>query len=226
MSVVKSLAPVQRTLLRDLAYRAIRDAIVREELAPGAAVRDADLAERLGLSRAPVRAALARLGEEGLVVAKPQSHTRVTPVTADDVRDAAVVVRAMHELATRLAVPRVGDGHLRVMARANHRFAKAVAARDVDAALAADDELHDVLVSLCANEAARATIERYTPLIRRLERRLFSEATGLRSVRLHERLIDACARRDVAGACAVTDEIWRALEPVDDQPATQEEGTP
>ncbi|MFC9462747.1 GntR family transcriptional regulator, partial [Streptomyces sp. NPDC056983] len=69
---------VQRTLLRDQACTAIRDAIVGGDIAPGAVVRDADLAELLGLSRAPVRAAFSRLVDEGLLETKPQSHTRVT----------------------------------------------------------------------------------------------------------------------------------------------------
>jgi DNA-binding GntR family transcriptional regulator len=95
MSVV-SLAPVPRVLLRDVALARIRAAIVSGHLAPGAVLKDAELAARLGLSVAPVRAALARLADEGLVEAKPQSHTRVTPLRVREVRDAAIVVRALH----------------------------------------------------------------------------------------------------------------------------------
>src|SRR5690348_537099 len=102
-----ALRPVQRTLLRDRAYEAIRDAIVGGELAPGAVVRDAELAERLGLSRAPVREAFSRLVDEGLLESKPQSYTRVTELVAADVRDAAAVVGALHELVTRVGVPRL-----------------------------------------------------------------------------------------------------------------------
>src|SRR5690349_5360504 len=88
-----SMQPVPRTLLRDGAYREIRDAIVAGTLAPGEILRDADLARRLGLSRAPVREALARLVAEGLVESKPQSYTRVTRIDVRDIRDAVVVVQ-------------------------------------------------------------------------------------------------------------------------------------
>src|SRR5919107_5565800 len=111
MSVVP-LAPVGRVLLRDVALVRIREAIVSGDLAPGAVVKDAELAGRLGLSVAPVRAALARLADEGLVEAKPQSHTRVTPLVLRKVRDAAVVVRAMQELAAREAAGRVTEDDL------------------------------------------------------------------------------------------------------------------
>jgi DNA-binding GntR family transcriptional regulator len=202
---------IPRTLLRDRAYEAIRDSIVSGELEPGAVVRDADLAERLGLSRAPVREAFSRLVDEGLLESKPQSYTRVTQVLAADVRDAAAVVGAMHELATRVAVPRLFAADIETMRAANERFAAAVAAGEVDAALQADDELHDVLVRVSGNRAAAATAARYTPLIRRLERRRFGEGGNCRSAGLHERLIAACSAGDVDEAVRVTAEIWRGL---------------
>ncbi|NGO47548.1 GntR family transcriptional regulator [Streptomyces ureilyticus] len=207
-----AIGPVPRPLLRDRAYEAIRDAIVAGDIEPGAAVRDADLAERLGLSRAPVRAAFSRLVDEGLLESKPQSYTRVTPVVASDVRDAAAVVGAMHELAARIAVPRLFAADVETMRSANERFSAAVRTGDVDSALRADDELHDVLVRVSGNHAAAATIARYTPLIRRLERRRFGEGGNCRSAGLHEQLIEACAAGDVDEAVRVTAEIWRGLE--------------
>lgn len=208
---MEAIRPVGRTLLRDRAYEAIRDAIVAGELEPGAVVRDADLAERLGLSRAPVREAFSRLVDEGLLESKPQSYTRVTSVVAAEVRDAAAVVGAMHELVTRVAVPGLAAADVEIMRAANERFATAVAAGEVDLALRADDELHDVLVRVSGNRAAVATVARYTPLIRRLERRRFGEGGTCRSAGLHERLIEACATGDVDEAVRVTAEIWRGL---------------
>ncbi|WP_189187517.1 GntR family transcriptional regulator [Streptomyces albiflavescens] len=216
---MEAIRPVRRTLLRDRAYEAIRDAIVAGDIAPGAVVRDAELAELLGLSRAPVREAFSRLVDEGLLESKPQSYTRVTPVVAADVRDAAAVVGAMHELVTRAAVPRLLVDHVGAMRDANVRFAAAVRDGDVDAALRADDELHDVLVRVSGNRAAAATIARYTPLIRRLERRRFGEGGNCRSAGLHERLIEACAGGEVDEAVRVTEEIWRGLEELVDEAA-------
>jgi DNA-binding GntR family transcriptional regulator len=205
-------------LLRDMAYEAIRDAIVREDIAPGSSVRNAEFAERLGLSRAPVREALARLADEGLVETKPQSYTRVTPLVLHEARDAAGVVRAMHELAARMAVPMLAGDDIAAMRQANGRFAAATRVGDIDAALRADDELHGVLVRVCGNRALAATIERYTPLIRRLERRQFSRARARRSVERHDQLIAACAAGDVEEATRVTAQIWRTLEELAEVP--------
>ncbi|MFJ9813031.1 GntR family transcriptional regulator [Streptomyces sp. NPDC101158] len=222
-----ALRPVGRTLLRDRAYETLRDAIVRGDLAPGSVVRDSEVAERLGLSRAPVREALARLGDEGLVETKPQSYTRVTRLVSRVVRDAASVVRVMHELAARTAVPLLGPEGIRAMREANERFAAAVRTADVDAALRADDALHDVLVGASGNHALAATVERYTPLIRRVERHLFGDAGTCVSAVLHTRLIDACEAGDTEEAVRVTTEIWRALEELADEatePTTEATG--
>lgn len=200
-----------RVLLRDQAADRIRTAIVVGDLAPGAVIKDVELAGRLGLSVAPVRAALSRLADEGLVEAKPQSHTRVTPLVLRQVRDAAVVVRAMHELAAGEAVPLVTADDVAAMRAANQRFAAAVDRGDVGGALGADDDLHDVLVDRCGNGAVRATIDRFTPAVRRLERQRFAAAHGRESVVLHDRLIAACAAGDVTAAVTTTTDIWTAL---------------
>jgi DNA-binding GntR family transcriptional regulator len=194
---------------------------VRGDFPPGAVVSNAALAGQLRLSRAPVRDALARLAGEGLVETKPQSYTRVTQLVPKEVRDAAEVVRTMHELAARIAVPLLTAGHIEAMHEANRRFEAATRAGGVDAALDCDDELHGVLVGVCGNRAVAATIERYTPLIRRLERRQFSSVRAQRSVRWHDKLIAACAAGDAGQATEVTAQIWRSLEDLADDPSAR-----
>lgn len=206
-----SLHRVERSLLRDRAYRMLRDAIVTGELAPGAVIRDVELAERVGLSRTPVREALARLADDGLVETKPHSWTRVRPLVLREIRDALVVVRAMHELAVRLAVPLMTERHHGLMRAANKRFAAALEAGKVDAAVDADDALHEVPVAVLGNRVLAATVERQLPLIRRLERLRFGSLLGRRSIVWHDQFIDACEDRDVDTAVAITTRIWTSL---------------
>src|SRR3954471_15602780 len=80
MPVPERNEPVERDLLRERAYLALRDAIVDGTLAPGERLRDVELTRWLGLSRTPVREALARLELDGLVETAPQRFTRVTPL--------------------------------------------------------------------------------------------------------------------------------------------------
>nr|WP_116204168.1 GntR family transcriptional regulator [Amycolatopsis circi] len=209
---VSALPKVSRSLLRDEAYERIRHAIIDGSLPPGTPLRDADPADQLGLSRAPVRQALLRLAEDRLVVSKPQSYTRVAEFDADDVRDAVRLVRALHELAVREALPRLGPRQIAEMREANERFSAAVAEGDVGKAIEADDELHDVPVRACGNRAVAATLDRYTPLLRRLEYARFSSLPAHRSVTRHEELVDALESGDEKTAAHLTSTIWTDLE--------------
>src|SRR5262245_22881865 len=119
MPVPKRKAEAPRTLLRDQAYARLRDAILDGTLEPGEQLKDAEIADWLGLSRTPIREAVARLEEYGLVETAPNRYTRVTPLDAGDARDAFTVVAALHSLAALLGVPRVGGSELTAMRKAN-----------------------------------------------------------------------------------------------------------
>lgn len=214
MPVPKGPTPSPRSLLRDTAYRAIRDAIVDGTLAPGERLNDGDLAEWLGVSRTPVREALTRLEQAGLVQARPGRYTRVSPLDARAVRGAQSVTAAMHELAVREALPRLSAAEIDAMREANARFADALRNEDVDAAIAADDAFHDVAVTACANPAVRTVIEQFTPVLRRLERLRFSSLAGRGSVAQHDRIADLCEAGDVEGAAAATRANWQTLAPL------------
>ena len=192
----------------------IRDAIVDGTLAPGERLNDADLANWLGVSRTPVREALARLEQTGLVQTKPGRYTIVSPLDVRAVRTAASVTAAMHELAVREAMPGLSSAELDVMRAANARFAEALRGNDVEAALAADDDFHGVAVTACNNDAVRTVLEQFTPVLRRLERLRFSSLSGRSSVAQHERIIARFEQGDVEGAVAATRVNWQTLLPL------------
>ncbi|MEW2357530.1 GntR family transcriptional regulator [Spirillospora sp. NPDC029432] len=213
---------VSRSLLRDDAYRAIRDAIVDGTFAPGERLNDADLVEWLGVSRTPVREALARLEQAGLVQTKPGRYTMVSPLDVQALRNAKSVTAAMHELAVREALPNLSPAELTAMRDANARFADALRAGDADAAITADDEFHGVLVTAAANAALRDVLAQFTPMLRRLERLRFSSLIGRESVAQHERIIALCEAGDVEAAAAAIRANWETLTPLIDTMAVQD----
>jgi DNA-binding GntR family transcriptional regulator len=206
--------PLARGLLRDDVFARIREAIVSGTLVPGEQLRDQELAAWLGVSRTPVREALLRLHQSGLVIAAPNRSTVVSPLDLRAARDAQAVVAAMHGLAVRAAVSQLTVGDLDRMRAANERFAAALAAGDADAAIEADDELHGIPVAAATNDAVRAVLDQFTPLLRRVERLRFSSLGGRGSVALHARLIALCEQGDAAGAAAVSVETWETLAPL------------
>ncbi|HKE63200.1 MAG TPA: GntR family transcriptional regulator [Micromonosporaceae bacterium] len=206
-------AVLSRSLLRDDVYVRLRDAIVDGTFAPGEQLRDGELAQWLGVSRTPVREALLRLGQAGLVVVAPGRSTVVSTLDARAAHDAQAVVAAMHELAVATAVPLLTRADLAQMREANARFDAAIATGDVDAALAADDEFHGIPVRAAGNAAVVAVLEQFTPLVRRLERIRFASLAGRGSVARHTRMVDLCEQGDVAAAAAVSRETWQTLDP-------------
>ena len=217
MPVPKQKAETSRTLLRDQAYVRLRDAILEGTLEPGEQLKDAEIAEWLGLSRTPIREALARLEEYGLVETAPNRYTRVAPLDAGDARDAFTVVAALHSLAASLGVQRLDDPELAGMREANEDFAAALRVNDVDRALAADDRFHGVLVNASANREIARSLERLTPKVRRLERARFGSLAGRRSVEQHERIIALCGAGDAERAAEAVRENWLTLGALIDQ---------
>jgi DNA-binding GntR family transcriptional regulator len=223
MPVPKRKAETSRTLLRDQAYVRLRDAILDGTLEPGEQLKDAEIAEWLGLSRTPIREALARLEEYGLVETAPNRYTRVTPLSAGDAHDAFLVVAALHSLAAWLGVPRVEESELATMRKANEDFSAALRANDVDRALAADDRFHGVLVQASANREIARSLERLNPKVMRLERARFGSLVGRRSIEQHDQIIVLCASGRAEEAAQAVRENWLSLGALIDQTFEQEE---
>jgi len=210
MPIPSESAGVGRSLLRDDVYRRLRDAIVDGTFTPGEQLKDGELAVWLGVSRTPIREALLRLANSGLVVALPGRSTTVTTIDAAAVRDARDVVAAMHSLAVRQSAGRLTPSDLKRMRDANRRFIKAVKAGDVNAALDADEELHGVPVAAVGNGALASVIEHFGPLVRRAERDRFSQ-DGQISGEVHEKLIALLESGEAEPAATVAFDIWHSL---------------
>lgn len=205
------LSPVESPLLRDEAYRRLRGAILSGALAPGDPLRIDELAGQLALSRTPVREALARLRDEGLVQTRPRSGTKVSPLRLDEARQALAVISAMHELAVQTAVPRLDDRNLDQLTQAARRFEEAVRAGDHERAIDADDEFHGVFVTVAGNGPLRETIVRFMPLLRRAEALRFGTLPGRRSIAAHRRILAAARRGDSEAAAQASRINWASL---------------
>lgn len=216
MPIPEDAVAIDRRLMRDEVFARLREAIVDGTFAPGEQLKDVDLAEWLAVSRTPVREALLRLAESGLVIATPGRSTIVSSVDERAVREARDVVAAMHELAVREAVPRLTRAEVQKMRDANRRFRQALRDGDVGAALDADDDLHAIPVAVADNSALSSVLDQFTPVLRRAERLRFSTLDGRASVRRHEELIKLCEAGDAEAAAAAAFGTWHSLPTADE----------
>jgi len=205
------LTPVERTPLSRTVYDRLLRAIVAGDLAPGAKLRDKELAAELGVSRTPVREALQRLEAEGLVETAPNVATRVAPIDSGRLAQAFPVIAALHGLAARLGVPALTRGDDRRMAAADRRRTAALDRGDVVAAIEADDAVHAVLLDASGNDELRRTIARLMPLVRRLDVLHFTALAEGTSRHDHAAILAACRDRDAPRAAALVEASFLQL---------------
>ncbi|WIB11541.1 GntR family transcriptional regulator [Curtobacterium sp. MCPF17_052] len=116
MPVPATQPAAERKLLRDTVQDKIRDAIMDGTLEPGERLNDDDLIAWLGVSRTPIREALAELARAGLIEMAPNRYTRVAAPTAAEVLDAYRTLGVIYGGVVRLAVPRFTDAERREVA--------------------------------------------------------------------------------------------------------------
>jgi DNA-binding GntR family transcriptional regulator len=206
------LPKIPQASLADTAYAALLEAIVRGDLAPGTRLRDSELADQLGCSRTPVREALRRLEDEGLVETRRNALTQVAPVRPERIADAFPVVAALHGLAARLGVPALGPPDIERMERHDAERTDALRRGDVLGAIAADDRLHGVLLAAAHNGEITRLLARVMPHIRRLDILHFNALTRRPDVDYgHAEIIDACRRGDAFGAGRLVEDSFLRL---------------
>jgi DNA-binding GntR family transcriptional regulator len=205
------LAPLSRTSLATGAYEVLVRAIVAGELAPGARIRDGELAEQLGISRMPVREALKRLELEGLVESIPNRETRVAPIRAERAAQAFPVIAALQALGTRLGVPALSRADDERMASLDRERAQALRDGEVIAAIELDDAFHGVLLAAAGNDELIRALERLMPQIRRLDVLHFTQLAREDASHDHAEILAACRRRDAHAAAELVEANYLRL---------------
>lgn len=193
------------------AYEVLVQAIVTGTLAPGARIRDGELAAQLQISRMPVREALKRLESEGLVESVPNRETRVAPIRADRAAQAFPVIAALQALGTRLGVPALSTADDRRMASLDRDRARALREGDVIAAIELDDAFHGVLLAAAGNDELIRALERLMPQIRRLDVLHVTQLAREDASRDRADILAACRRRDAHTAAELVEANYLRL---------------
>jgi DNA-binding GntR family transcriptional regulator len=157
-----------RGTLGEQAYEAIREAIVSLELAPGDALVEDELAARLGISKTPVRQALAQLEHEGLVVRIPYKATYVAEIDPDGARDLIELRSVLEAVVTRSAIAHLDAEHLAGAEELLDAYDEATAAGRLAEAHELGERFHDLILGRGSNRYARVLLDSLTAQVRRL----------------------------------------------------------
>ncbi|MCI8838028.1 MAG: GntR family transcriptional regulator [Hungatella sp.] len=131
--------------LRDVVFNTLRQAILKGELGPGERLMEIQLAERLGVSRTPIREAIRKLELEGLVLMIPRKGAEVARISEKSLRDVLEIRRSLEELAIELACQRMTEDEIDELDRTQEAFRRAVASQDVMLMAETDEAYHDII---------------------------------------------------------------------------------
>jgi len=154
--------------LPERVYQRLRAAIIAGELAPGELLKEEKLGERLGVSRTPVREALRRLGDTGLVQIETNRISRVAPLDLDQLRQTGDVIAELCGMAGRLAVPHLTADDLAHLATIEEELRERVTVPEADVSEGYAQEVVELFVTRCGNPVLKATIDGLRPHLVRL----------------------------------------------------------
>jgi DNA-binding GntR family transcriptional regulator len=181
----------------------LRDAIASLRLRPGAAILEKDLAQTYGVSRTPVREALARLVAEGLVGVVPQAGTFVSRIPFHALPEALVIRGSLEETSARLAAAQGSDVAVGGIAVVLDSARSAAAAGDEDGFHAADEAFHAAVADAAGYPGLWRVVRQVKIQVDRFRRLTLPEAGRFtRVLTEHEAVLRAITRRDPAGAAA------------------------
>ena len=137
--------------LRDVVFKTLRKGILTGELKPGERLMEIHLANRLGVSRTPIREAIRKLELEGLVTMVPRRGAEVANITEKNLKDVLEVRQALESLAIELACERITEENKEELRQKLDQVETAVRTGDTGAIASADVAFHDAIVEFSGN---------------------------------------------------------------------------
>jgi DNA-binding GntR family transcriptional regulator len=205
-----------RISARDAAYEQIRDWITLGPLEPGEVILDTEIADLLGMSRTPVREAILRLAQDGLVETFPGRQTRVAPLRFDRAPHLFSIGAALDALAAEQATPRLTEEDFRRLDEALELLGQPEQPQDLQAL---DEQFHGIYYAATGNPPLIQMLHGITLELRRFDRAGFRDpALTAAANEEHSNILAAFRDRDPGQAAAAAREnwtrTWTRLEPL------------
>ncbi|MFC4278732.1 GntR family transcriptional regulator [Achromobacter aloeverae] len=204
-------APTKRRAA-DIAYDAIESMIATLELQPGSAVVEADLVQRTGLGRTPLREALLRMVAAGLIRQEPRRGLRVSDVQLADHLDLIQTRRALEQLIASSAARRATPPQREQILACGREMIRAADGGNLDEYMQADQRLDHICHDACRNASA---VNAVVPLIIQCRRFWYAyqhEGDIVEGARRHMAMAEGIATGDTQAATAGADLLMDYLE--------------
>ena len=205
----------KETLAEQIADRLRRD-ILRGVLAPGASIKERDIADDMGVSRTPIRESIRILAQEGLVALRPSRSPIVTISDHIEVAEQTVVLIELEKLSARLACKNASDAQFDHMSHLVDEIATNYDNGDPVDLFELDMAFHTAIAQASGN---RSLADTHGTFLRRLWRARYLAAVarrkGTRIVDEHGAILEALRAGDEhAAEAAVKNHLWRLAEDI------------
>jgi DNA-binding GntR family transcriptional regulator len=187
--------------LRDIVFDSLKEAIIEGHLKPGERLMEVQLAEKLGVSRTPVREAIRKLELEGLVVMIPRKGAYVADVSLKDIMNVLEIRASLEGLAASLAAERMTEEELEELQIKANEFNEALRNNDVDMMIEKDTEIHDLIFKSTRNDRLISIAEGLREQIQRFRVTYITEYNKSEElIEEHSKILEALKNRDVEKA--------------------------
>lgn len=193
--------------LRDVVFNALREGILKGDLKPGERLMEKQLAEKMGVSRTPIREAIRKLELEGLVVMVPRKGAQVAEITPKDVKDVLEVRAALEDLAVRLACDKITDLEIKQLEKTVVEFDTAADENSLEALVDLDIRFHDIIYNSTKNEKLQHIISNLREQMFRYRLAYLRNSGSHSTIKgEHKEMLAAIKERNADEACRIAKE--------------------
>lgn len=187
--------------LRDVVFKTLRQAILTGELKPGERLMEIHLANKLGVSRTPIREAIRQLELEGLVIMVPRKGAQVASITEKSMSDVLEVRLALDKLAVELASKRISYEQKEELHQALVDFENMVSSGNASEIAKADVAFHDKIFEATGNMRLGQMVNNLAEQMYRYRFEYIKEESGhLRLIEEHKAIYEAIISGNVEAA--------------------------
>ena len=183
--------------LREVIFNTLREAIIVGELKPGERLMEVQLAEKMGVSRTPVREAIRKLELEGLVDMLPRKGAHVADLSVKDIMDVLEVRSTLDGLASMLSAERITDDELKELKRVQTQFVNYVEKDNLQGSIKKDVEFHDVIYRSSRNDKLIQIANNLREQVQRFRVIYIKDYSSTRElIKEHEEILESITRKD------------------------------
>jgi DNA-binding GntR family transcriptional regulator len=184
--------------LREIVFESVRGAIISGVLKPGERMMEVQLAEKLGVSRTPIREAIRKLELEGLVIMMPRKGAYVADLSLKDITDVLEIRAALEGMAAGLAALRITDEEIEELELTALQFHQAIEADDFDMIVQKDIEFHDRIFKATRNDKLLQITNNLREQVQRFRIMYINKSNKSKDLaKEHYEIAEAISKRDI-----------------------------